>query len=1364
MAYKRYIKKRVNGKLKTFGPYYYESKKENGKVISRYIGTSLPKKKNIFKKISNNQFVLLGVLILLALTFLRFFILIDIAPTGEISLSVGGENIEGEILSGNVVLTMMQGELIPASTSVLINNSGQENWYVLENLLSESPIVGEFFMNGKTLSGSGEGFGIAGEKEIYPEVNFTLKVSGVGAIGIDGEPTEGTVRYLNGTCSYNESFTIKVFPRETAEIFSSDHPVELTQDRRNVVVTTNYSEIENGFGQDYLIDNPVQFSFDLDSLNIIAIEGQLKLSFIYEDEELVSTTKTIGPAIEEPPNITINTTQQSAALGNNVEWNKNIQLDKVGEIIFEIPKEATNIKAYKAGQEITIEIQEQAESKQITIDDDAFEYDLIYETSAPTIAEEESLPGGKKIKIKGALDPNLHYKNVLVYTDISEDLNLRNPEDVKIYWVEQDDYIVPKKIEDTDSNEIYDYVEWVVPQLSNQTFEITIYVINIQSYPTVGGNWVVEFNTTGTANLTVRAVDGTTWSDTTETEDLKFLEIKCGAVVQPYQWINNEIFIEDYNCDNQVGSEISQVLTIGEHHLEFDFGGQKAYANNDASLAYDSCNTADVDPLKFIELVKSGDITGTGTDYLLDHSSNTEMTIHTSGLKEDFTKVKIEGRAVEDLGNGRGWSIGIGTGTVSEHSSCQTNTGWSPSNGYYVCFYGNNGGMQLYRVDSGTETQIDSTTQNILTGVYENYTLEVNSTGVFFFINDVLTLNAADTTYSSGGYITISTGGGGANRGTWYINNVWELIDNSIPTTPTNILCNGNSNCDIAVDAGMILEATGSTDAESDPINYYLEAELDSGTCVDNGACGSCGVQTDCSDCSSAGCAWLTGGGTQDTLIHFAGFESGEQGWVFTYDDSTRISEGTQRPPPSMCDDTSCSDNGGYIAFIRDDSSTSYISRNFDFTDYDSVLLSFWSWEYSWDNINEYVIITCDGNEIWRQTDQDYSEEQWLLFEVEITPADCTFDNFVEIRFDGAPGLSGNQDFWYIDGINLTGTKTFAGDSCSGNLDCSTYSTQLSCEACSQCEWQTSKQWTEVGSHLENSNFFWDTSLLPEQTDVNLRARAIDESGSNSYSDYFTKNPTSPYLEIDHEANNPPTIDSVGPAPSVGPIENNIRPVTFEVLVSDSDGYADINLVTTQFTFLGEPTRTGNCVFENQIDSYTANYSCVVEMQYYDAAGEWQVTAQVFDSQLATDLDNSQTFLYLPLTGLVISSPVTALIWPTLNPGQTNVLAQNHPVIINNTGNYEGQISITSYDLEGETTAGEFIAANNFWVGIETGGAECSSTQLQNSTQVAIIGSSLPRGQNAQEEIYFCIAQVPSVSSQEYSSSASGNSWVVEVI
>ncbi|MBD3361359.1 hypothetical protein GF358_01055, partial [Candidatus Woesearchaeota archaeon] len=110
-----------------------------------------------------------------------------------------------------------------------------------------------------------------------------------------------------------------------------------------------------------------------------------------------------------------------------------------------------------------------------------------------------------------------------------------------------------------------------------------INVINIQSYPTVGGNWTVKFNTTGTANLTIRASNDTTWSLDGNGTDLQFLEIKCGDAVLNYSWTNDSVFIENYNCSS-FGYETSKVLTSGKHTIEFKFGDDITYAFNEAAF------------------------------------------------------------------------------------------------------------------------------------------------------------------------------------------------------------------------------------------------------------------------------------------------------------------------------------------------------------------------------------------------------------------------------------------------------------------------------------------------------------------------------------------------------------------------------------------------------------------------------------------------------------------------------------------------------------------------------------------------------------------------------------------------------------
>ncbi len=59
------------------------------------------------------------------------------------------------------------------------------------------------------------------------------------------------------------------------------------------------------------------------------------------------------------------------------------------------------------------------------------------------------------------------------------------------------------------------------------------------------------------------------------------------------------------------------------------------------------------------------------------------------------------------------------------------------------------------------------------------------------------------------------------------------------------------------------------------------------------------------------------------------------------------------------------------------------------------------------------------------------------------------------------------------------------------------------------------KKWINAGNHTTGS-FVWDTSGIDAQTGIDLRVRAIDVSGTNTYSSYFTKGSS---LTIQHQQN-----------------------------------------------------------------------------------------------------------------------------------------------------------------------------------------------------------------------------------------------------
>ena len=253
------------------------------------------------------------------------------------------------------------------------------------------------------------------------------------------------------------------------------------------------------------------------------------IASIYIRPELTGFLVQEIPEVVTEANATITTTQHQATLGQPVKWTKTISLDKPTTAKIRLSIEATNIFVNKIsyseenlegglskedsspsqeepllpsetkeeikfsitgamiseteGESIILRflrnifrltgrtIDTRTELQEIEINDTTTDYEVEYETPAP-YAIEEDLERGKRIKIVGP--ETLHYENILSFTDLPENLNIKNPSSVRIRWVEQNTYLPIQKIEDQDNNGIYDYIEWVVPSLSEQTFEIII--------------------------------------------------------------------------------------------------------------------------------------------------------------------------------------------------------------------------------------------------------------------------------------------------------------------------------------------------------------------------------------------------------------------------------------------------------------------------------------------------------------------------------------------------------------------------------------------------------------------------------------------------------------------------------------------------------------------------------------------------------------------------------------------------------------------------------------------------------------------------------------------------------------------------
>jgi len=220
------------------------------------------------------------------------------------------------------------------------------------------------------------------------------------------------------------------------------------------------------------------------------------------------------PAPVNDTNITVETIQYPARVGEPVKWVKKASRATAGEISLNIPLSAHNVSTYKRlnkthrdivastikppskkkgldkGTKVKGLISAPNEST-LVISDSVKDVEVEYYTEAPTSSE--SMVGENQKQVLVSSDT--HYTNVAVNSslpfevkDVSKILLkwiINNSDDAASYNLTSEELTVlnesgrveinlPFTAIDSDSNGLYDSIEWVAPHLSNQTFEIII--------------------------------------------------------------------------------------------------------------------------------------------------------------------------------------------------------------------------------------------------------------------------------------------------------------------------------------------------------------------------------------------------------------------------------------------------------------------------------------------------------------------------------------------------------------------------------------------------------------------------------------------------------------------------------------------------------------------------------------------------------------------------------------------------------------------------------------------------------------------------------------------------------------------------
>ncbi|MCH7568404.1 MAG: LamG domain-containing protein, partial [Nanoarchaeota archaeon] len=396
MVHKKYIKQ---GKRK-YGPYLYETKRVNGRVITTYIGKVNEKKRKFAF-----YYLFLGLLLVLLLLFLFFpvsftgYVISDnseVKDTADLEAIRESKSIEKAKIQNKVVKVV--GVIDSTETTQYDAILGKPvKWR--KNVKLSSP-------------------GIVSIAIPLSAVNISI----VKIIRVNKTIAQAGNRNINAT---------------------SNKPDKITN-KSSVIIAKNKSE-----------QDADEHDFTDAQEEVVIGDTDVQEEVLIEEEEIKEKTEEKSEEESESEEFDENIVSE---LGNLI-------INNVFVSFFNRFVRFTGLTII--GDEIVVKQDKQI----IEINEIVEEVEIEYYTDAPYVVE-EAIENGKRVQIIGPED--VHYENVLAFTKLSESLNVRNPSQVKIYWVENNTYISHLNIIDNNKNGIYDYIEWIAPFLSNQTFNIIV--------------------------------------------------------------------------------------------------------------------------------------------------------------------------------------------------------------------------------------------------------------------------------------------------------------------------------------------------------------------------------------------------------------------------------------------------------------------------------------------------------------------------------------------------------------------------------------------------------------------------------------------------------------------------------------------------------------------------------------------------------------------------------------------------------------------------------------------------------------------------------------------------------------------------
>jgi len=167
-------------------------------------------------------------------------------------------------------------------------------------------------------------------------------------------------------------------------------------------------------------------------------------------------------------------------IGEDINWSKEMLIESAGRTKVRIPEAAENIKVYKVNaagrEEIDFEVRDSIIRDILDILQGENEKEIILEASGKIVIEyttegpkKQETQVGRTKEVKISSPEGIHYENVLAFTEIeASSLHF-----IYVYWKEEGKFVDFKSY-DLNEDGLVDRIEWIVPHLSEQTFEVII--------------------------------------------------------------------------------------------------------------------------------------------------------------------------------------------------------------------------------------------------------------------------------------------------------------------------------------------------------------------------------------------------------------------------------------------------------------------------------------------------------------------------------------------------------------------------------------------------------------------------------------------------------------------------------------------------------------------------------------------------------------------------------------------------------------------------------------------------------------------------------------------------------------------------